>query len=82
MADGFHTKDIDKLCRIRCQFFRKENYNEENHKHKTEKTYFINIFTIHKYSLKEFATNVILYCLLPSKGKYKHITILQLDATC
>ena len=43
MAGGFHTEDIDKLCRICCQFLGKENYNKENHKHKIEKMYFINI---------------------------------------
>ena len=43
MAGGFHTKDIDKLCRTCCQFLGKENYNKENHKHKIEKIYFINI---------------------------------------
>ena len=41
-------------------FLGKKTTMRKNHKHKTEKTYFINIFTIHKYSLKEFATNVIL----------------------
>ena len=39
----FHTEDIDKLCRIYCQFWGKENYNKENHKPKIEKIYFINI---------------------------------------
>ena len=43
MADGFHTEDIDKLCRICCQFLGKENYNKGNYKHKTEKIYFMNI---------------------------------------
>ena len=41
MADGFHTKDIDKLCRICCHFFGKGNYYKENYKHKIEKMYFI-----------------------------------------
>ena len=43
MPGGFHTEDIDKLCRTCCQFLGKENYNKENHKHKIEKLYFINI---------------------------------------
>ena len=43
MTDGFHTKDIDKLCRICCQFLGKENYNKQNHKQKIEKIYLINI---------------------------------------
>ena len=43
MADGFHTEDIDKLCRICRQFLGKENYNKENHKQKIENIYFINI---------------------------------------
>ena len=42
MADGFHTEHIDKPCRICCQFFGKENYNQENYKHKNEKIYFMN----------------------------------------
>ena len=43
MVDGFYTEDIDKLCRICCQFLGKENYNMKNHKQKIEKIYFINI---------------------------------------
>ena len=42
MADGFHTEHIDKPCRICCQFFGKEDYNQENYKHKNEKIYFMN----------------------------------------
>ena len=37
MADGFHTEDRDMSCRICCQFLGKENYSDENHKHKIEK---------------------------------------------
>ena len=44
MADGFHTKDIDKLYQICCQFLGKENYKKENYKHKTEKISFMNIY--------------------------------------
>ena len=43
MAGGFHTKDIDKLYQICCQFLGKENYNKEYYKHKIEKIYFMNI---------------------------------------
>ena len=43
MTDGFDTKDIDKLCRICCQFLGKEIYNNENFKHKIENIYFMNI---------------------------------------
>ena len=43
MADGFQIEDIDKLCRICCQIFLKENYSKENHKHKIEKIYFIKV---------------------------------------
>ena len=44
MVDGFHTEDIDKLFRIRCQFLGKENYKKGNNKHKIEK----NIFSEYK----------------------------------
>ena len=70
MAGGFHTEDIDKFCQTCCQFLGKENYNKENHKHKIEKLYFININSdnpqIHP---KKVCKNVTLQCLLPSKEK-------------
>ena len=45
MADELHTKNINKLYQICCQFLGKENYNKENYKHKIEKIYFMNIAT-------------------------------------
>ena len=44
MADGFHIKDIDKLYQICSQFLgKKTTIRKTNYKHKTEKTYFMNI---------------------------------------
>ena len=43
MADGFHTKDNDKLYQIYCQFLGKKITIKENYKHKIEKIYFMNI---------------------------------------
>ena len=69
MAGWFHTEDIDKLCRICCQFLGKENYNMENHKHKIEKIYFINTNSDNPLIHPKPASNVTLQCLRLSKGK-------------
>ena len=43
MADGFDTKDIDKLYQICCQFLGKKiTIRKTNYKHKIEKIYFMN----------------------------------------
>ena len=67
MADGFYTKDIDKVISNLLSVFGKENYNKENYKHKIEKTFceYTYLVTIHKYTLKKPASNIILSCLLP-----------------
>ena len=71
MADGFHTKDIGKLDQICCQFLGKKitirkTINTKLKNMFYEYTYLV---TIHKYTLKKPATNIVLSCLLPSKGK-------------
>ena len=70
MVDGFHTKDIDKLCQICCQFLGKEITIRETINTKLKKMYeHTYLVTIHKYALKKSATNVVVSYLLPSKGK-------------
>ena len=71
MADGFHTKDIDKSYQICCHFLGKKITIR-----KTINTKLKNIFyeytylvAIHKYTLKKSATNFIPSSLLPPKGK-------------
>ena len=81
MADRFHTEDYDKLCRICCQFLGEENYNKENHKHKIEKIYFININIgdpqIHPKNLSQMLLSNV-YCRQNVKY-HKHINIQELD---
>ena len=83
MADEFHTKDIDKLYQICFQFFGKKiTIRKTKYKHKIENIFYeyTYLVTIPKYTPKNLPTNIILSCLLPSKGKVlKHITIQQLD---
>ena len=71
MTNGFHTKDVGKSCQICCQFLGKKITIRKT-KHKIERKIFYEytyLVTIHKYTLKKSATNVILSSLLPSKGK-------------
>ena len=70
MADGFHTKEIDKSYQICCQFLGKKitmrkTINAELKDFMNIATYLV---TIHKCNLKKSATNVILSSLIPSKG--------------
>ena len=82
MADGFRIKDIDKIYQICCQFLGKKiTMRKTNYKHKIEKKLFYE-YTYLVTILKNLSTNIILSCLLPSKGKVlEHITIQQLDST-